>query len=292
VWAEHLEGLLHLATFAAAVSAAYVGLDKFGGERYRSAYDKIAPEVAHEETETKRILYELDIMKNDVAVLKTKYGAFWQYLLCYITGTNYEIEKWRSFLYFFRRQKHIPLLGFFRKRLDTPLVTAMLVWTLVSLFFLIGETLDISPAVRISILRYLFISYIAIICSVFFLTFAIQWRLQKIKLTCQGCYRIIRNEMREVTDLAERIKQRTAAGSAVDSLTHPDQEIDAAVTYAESRGWRAEPRNGHAWARLFCPGGRPGDCVVSVWSTPADPISHARAIRGRVNACTHRRTGR
>ena len=137
--AEHIEGLLHLATFAAAVAVAYVGLDKFGGERYQSAYDRIAPEVAHEEAETKKVLYELDLIKDGVAILKTKYGPFWQYLLCYITGTEYEIIHWRRIIYFVRRQYHIPLLGFFRSRLDTPLVTVMLLWVLVSLFFLLAR---------------------------------------------------------------------------------------------------------------------------------------------------------
>jgi hypothetical protein len=158
-------------------------------------------------------------MKNGTAILKNKYGPFWQYFLCYITGTQYEITKWRAFIYFFSRQKHIPLLGFFRKRLDTPLVALMLAWALSSLFLLTGETLDIGIVINVGTLRYFLFSYIAIILLVFFLTFVIQWRLQKIKLTCQGCYRIIRNEMREVTDLAERIKERTGGNAPSAGLT-------------------------------------------------------------------------
>ena len=49
-----------------------------------------------------------------------------------------------------------------------------------------------------------------IMFTVFFLVFVLQWRLQKIKLTCEGCYHLIRDEMREVTDFADRIKERTS----------------------------------------------------------------------------------
>jgi len=49
---------------------------------------------------------------------------------------------------------------------------------------------------------------------------------------------------------------------------HPDKDIEAAVSFAEARGWRYVPSSGHAWGRLFCPGGQRGDCKISVWSTP------------------------
>jgi len=68
---------------------------------------------------------------------------------------------------------------------------------------------------------------------------------------------------------------------------HPDKHIEAAVSYAESKGWRYEPSNGHPWGRLFCPGKRPGDCILSVWSTPQDAFVHARQIRRRVDNCAH-----
>jgi hypothetical protein len=66
---------------------------------------------------------------------------------------------------------------------------------------------------------------------------------------------------------------------------HPDKDVESAVAYAESMGWRYEPPNGHPWGRLYCPGERPRDCILSVWSTPKDVYAHARQIRRRVNAC-------
>jgi hypothetical protein len=48
---------------------------------------------------------------------------------------------------------------------------------------------------------------------------------------------------------------------------HPDKDIEAAVSFAESKQWRyvAPGNSAHAWGRLFCPGGRPGDCKLSVY---------------------------
>jgi hypothetical protein len=74
---------------------------------------------------------------------------------------------------------------------------------------------------------------------------------------------------------------------------HPDKDIEAAERFAESKQWRyvAPGNSAHAWGRLFCPGGRPGDCKLSVYSTPRDPRNHARSIIRRVNACVHQRSG-
>lgn len=72
---------------------------------------------------------------------------------------------------------------------------------------------------------------------------------------------------------------------------HSKKEVEAALAYAESRGWRIELASGHAWARLYCPWNdencRCGEfCVVSIWSTPRNPGNHARQIRRVVDHCT------
>ena len=72
---------------------------------------------------------------------------------------------------------------------------------------------------------------------------------------------------------------------------HPDKDIEGAVSFAEGKGWRYVASSGHSWGRLFCPGGQPGDCIISVWSTPKDAFAHARQIRRRVNACPHYGSG-
>lgn len=74
---------------------------------------------------------------------------------------------------------------------------------------------------------------------------------------------------------------------------HPDNAIEDALTYAESRGWRiacAGPR-AHCWGRMYCPTPDPdcrcGEfCITSIWSTPRAPVRHARQIRRVVDGCT------
>lgn len=77
---------------------------------------------------------------------------------------------------------------------------------------------------------------------------------------------------------------------------HPSKEIEAAVAFAEAEGWTWIKAKGHAWGRLRCPFNDPacrcGEfCQQSVWSTPRDPDSHARAIRRIVEGCLRLQTG-
>jgi hypothetical protein len=68
---------------------------------------------------------------------------------------------------------------------------------------------------------------------------------------------------------------------------HAKPAIEKAVQYAEQQGWRVESSNGHAWGRLYCPFSSREGCIVSVWSTPKNPDSHARHIRKIVDSCPH-----
>ena len=66
---------------------------------------------------------------------------------------------------------------------------------------------------------------------------------------------------------------------------HPDKEVEAAVQYAESQGWRVRMM-GH-WGRILCPhAGRDG-CQFGVNSTPRNGADHARQIRRVVDRCPH-----
>ena len=63
---------------------------------------------------------------------------------------------------------------------------------------------------------------------------------------------------------------------------HPNKEIELALQHAESEGWEIKTSNGHAWGRMFCPG---GGCIASIWSTPKNPTNHARQLRRVVDRC-------
>lgn len=75
---------------------------------------------------------------------------------------------------------------------------------------------------------------------------------------------------------------------------HSKKEVEAALSYAESKGWRVEDGGGgHAWGRMYCPykdvetpcrGGT--YCKTSIWSTPKDAGTHAFQLRRVVDNCT------
>lgn len=68
---------------------------------------------------------------------------------------------------------------------------------------------------------------------------------------------------------------------------HPTKEIEAAVAYAEARGWTWRKGMGHCWGRLLCPHHDRDGCQISVWSTPKVPEHHAKAIKRAVDRCPH-----
>jgi hypothetical protein len=70
---------------------------------------------------------------------------------------------------------------------------------------------------------------------------------------------------------------------------HPNKEIEAAIQYAESKGWRYidAGNSSHAWGRLLCHQKERGACRMSIWSTPKVPENHARQIRRNVDKCNH-----
>ena len=86
-----------------------------------------------------------------------------------------------------------------------------------------------------------------------------------------------------VTDSLPR--SGTEAGTA--RPTHPNKDIEAAVAFAEARGWQYVHSNGHPWGRLQFHYGQQGGCQFSVWSTPKNAFDHARQIIRRVNRCPH-----
>lgn len=72
--------------------------------------------------------------------------------------------------------------------------------------------------------------------------------------------------------------------------THPKQEVEEALRYAEKNGWHVEVGGSHAWGRIYCPYNdkecRCGEfCIASIWSTPRNAGNHARQIRRVVDKC-------
>ncbi|NUB11289.1 hypothetical protein GAY28_00390 [Azospirillum brasilense] len=77
---------------------------------------------------------------------------------------------------------------------------------------------------------------------------------------------------------------------------HPKKEIEEAVAYAESRGWKHVKGQGHCWGMLRCPNHnsecRCGQfCQTSVWSTPRVPENEAQKIYKAVDGCVYNQGG-
>jgi len=73
---------------------------------------------------------------------------------------------------------------------------------------------------------------------------------------------------------------------------HPDKDIESALYYAESKGWRIIERRGHAWGSLVCPKNsedcRCGQfCQMSIWSSPRSAGNHARQLIQKVDGCIY-----
>lgn len=77
---------------------------------------------------------------------------------------------------------------------------------------------------------------------------------------------------------------------------HPKKEVEQALRYAESQGWRVEVGGAHAWGRMYCPykrsecrSGR--HCIASIWSTPRNVGYHERYLQRLVDNCVFRESG-
>lgn len=74
---------------------------------------------------------------------------------------------------------------------------------------------------------------------------------------------------------------------------HPKPDVEAALRYAETNGWKVTVGGSHAWGRMACPFNaadcrRGKFCLTSIWSTPRNPGNHARQLRRVVDNCTRR----
>ena len=70
--------------------------------------------------------------------------------------------------------------------------------------------------------------------------------------------------------------------------SHPNKEIEAAVTYAEAQGWSWIKVKGHAWGKLLCAHHDREGYTAFVGSTPRNPQNHAKQLRREIDRCSHR----
>ena len=81
---------------------------------------------------------------------------------------------------------------------------------------------------------------------------------------------------------------RLCTGEMMARSSHPNKEIERAVSDAEKEGWTWQKGGGHAWGKLLCAHHDRDGCRISVWSTPKHAEDHAKDIRRAVNRCPHK----
>ncbi len=68
------------------------------------------------------------------------------------------------------------------------------------------------------------------------------------------------------------------------------KDVEKALRYVESQGWRIVQGGSHAWGKMYCPVNsaecRCGEfCITSIWSTPKSAKNHAAGPRRVVDNC-------
>jgi hypothetical protein len=90
------------------------------------------------------------------------------------------------------------------------------------------------------------------------------------------------------------ITPKSYSKSTMSRKKHPKPDIEEALCYAESHGWRVEIGGAHAWGRIYCPYNNQNCrcgafCIASIWSTPKNTGNHAKQIRRLIDNCAVRK---
>lgn len=210
--AEHVEPLLHLGALAIAATGGYLGIDKLSHSGFSPAFANIEPKVTLEIPENIETLKKLDLVGADGSLKKDgppelleECGVFWQYLICTVNDIPYVLPGWRKFrtaVYFFRRQRYIPFLCFFRKRTDYKCVSVMFSLSLVGFAFMVLSTFmewDIFSNFWWCLVFY--VAYLSFILIALFFLVILHGPLQKISVTCERCRAKLELRMRRILKL-------------------------------------------------------------------------------------------
>ena len=69
---------------------------------------------------------------------------------------------------------------------------------------------------------------------------------------------------------------------------HPKKDVEGALVEAEAAGWRITPTSsGHRWDIMDCGEEKRVRCQASIWSTPRNPVDHAKQLRRLIGRCPH-----
>lgn len=124
--AQHIESILHLSSLSLIITIAYLGLDRVHLEK-----DAFLDALERAKDKAIQFVRRCDIKPGEKPESSSMFYRFpfWVklkfYALCQVAGVNWDIDMgghWRL-LHWCHRQRHVPLLGYFKKRRDRGLVS-------------------------------------------------------------------------------------------------------------------------------------------------------------------------
>jgi hypothetical protein len=129
-----LDGLLHLAALAVAVSAAYVGFDKLAREN-----DEIAAELEEIKTDNRKFLAsEFDIQANSNPLIKSSLRIRAVIVLCKVAGCKIKTRWWTKPFHVLHAFYHVPFFSYFLARYDRRFMRVACIISFVSFIYMVG----------------------------------------------------------------------------------------------------------------------------------------------------------
>lgn len=138
----HIESILHLSALALIVAIAYLGLDRVHQEK-----DNFLEALDRAKAKATAFVLQCDVERTVPAEAMFNRFPFLVrlkfYALCQIAGVNGNIEMgfWGRVSHLCHRQRHVPLLGYFRRRQDRTWISIFALLLLVIFLYMTAAAL-------------------------------------------------------------------------------------------------------------------------------------------------------
>jgi hypothetical protein len=197
----HLEGLLHLSALTSAVTIGYVGLDRIRIQlKDEGALERAIASVS---TRVEVLLRQLDVVETN-GYISFIYDFPPAYVLTHVAGMPVK-QGWKRPYRAICRQRHVPLIGYFRNRVDLKLVAASAVLCTLSFLILTAATIWDLPAItNKAVAGSLFVIYVSLLIWIL-ISVAASYRLRHIGDVCQELEKEVDGRLETV--LRARIKK-------------------------------------------------------------------------------------
>jgi hypothetical protein len=152
-----IDGMLHLGALAIALTLGYIGLDK----HIRGSVAELNPVSTEVRDTLENLLKRLDLVSTNLEAEDFLFPRYWTYIACVLAQQPYTAAFWRRVFYFVRRQKDLPLLGYFRSNVDMYVVPILCIACFVTFVSVADDGLWAAISITdIRIVRFIFILYL------------------------------------------------------------------------------------------------------------------------------------